>query len=170
MLLTVDWEVCLKIFPPNSLQSIQRGKGNSGTGICPHSNLPVRSGRVGPQSPHLKWINVKLEEWQGRQASCLLPWPCPGLLAQETFAAMQCREAALAEFHFHWRQLNLSNTQKPEHPQSITVQLHSGNLASPRNLCSSITIKRGWRKKALTLELMCLTTSRGTTERSSSFS
>lgn len=30
--------------------------------------------------------------------------------------------------------------------------------------------QKGTRKKALTLELMCLTTSRGTTERSSSFS
>lgn len=59
------------------------------------------------------------------------------------------REAALSAFHFQRMQLGLSNTLKIEHAQSIPVQFHSGNLASLGNLCSSITIKTGQRKKHL---------------------
>lgn len=45
-------------------------------------------------------------------------------------------------------QLSLSNTLKTEHAQSITVQLHPGNLASPGNPRSSSTVKKGQRKKS----------------------
>lgn len=37
-----------------STRAHKETKASSGTGICPHSNLPVRFGRTGPQPPQLR--------------------------------------------------------------------------------------------------------------------
>lgn len=101
-------------------------------------------------APHIsEWIDLKLKRWQDRQASCLVTWHYQAHLLRRPLQICNSREAALSAFHFQRMQLGLSNTLKIERAQSFTVQFHSGNLASLRNPCSSITIKKGQRKKHL---------------------
>lgn len=101
-------------------------------------------------TPHIsELIDLKLKGWQDRQASCLITWLYQARLLRRPLQICNSREAALSAFHFQRVQLGLSNTLKIEHAQSITVQFHSGNLASLRNPCSSITTKKGQRKKHL---------------------
>lgn len=96
-----------------------------------------------------EWIDLKHKGWGDRQASHLITWHYQVHLLRRSLPICNSREAALSAFHFQRMQLGLSNTLKIEHAQSITIQLHWGNLASLRNPCSSITIKKGQREKHL---------------------
>lgn len=45
--------------------STKEAKASNGTGICPHSNIPDRSGKAGPQSPHAKMDKCKTLKMAG---------------------------------------------------------------------------------------------------------
>lgn len=147
-MITVDWEVSLKAFHPNSLpQHTKRHAAAMWSTSTPASLL-------GPwkqvHTPHVsEWTDLKLKGWQDRQASCLITLHYQARLLRRPLQICYSREAALSAFHLQRMQLGLSSTLKIEHAQSITLRFHSGNLASLRNPCSSIMIKKVQRKKHL---------------------